>query len=179
MLSEQERLRIRVVQFYINNKSNRLLTVKHFLEENVSRSTLYHIISRFEATKSTKRSKGSGRKPKIMTKKVVEKLRNLIKSRKGFSQNAAAKKFSCSQSYINKVVATKCNLRCFKKVKSPKYSQKSERIVKKTARKLYDFSKNKVFILDDEKYFTLSDTHMPGNSFYYIEKKQKENKLNF
>ena len=91
---------------------------------------------------------------------MVEKLGNLIKSRKGFSQNAAVKKFSCSQSYINKVVATKCNLRCFRKVKSSKYTQNSERIVKKTVRKLYDFSKNKVCILDDEKYSTLSGTHM-------------------
>ena len=46
--------------------------------------------------------------------------------------------------------------------------------MKKSGRKIYDFSKNKVFIFDNEKYFTLSGTHMSGNSFYYIEKNEKK-----
>ena len=50
------------------------------------------------------------------------------------SQNAAAKKFSCLQSYINKVVATKCNLRCFKKSKITKIHPKKRKDCKKDSK---------------------------------------------
>ena len=110
---------------------------------------------------------------------MVEKLGNLIKSRKGFSQNAAVKKFSCSQSYINKVVATKCNLRCFRKVKSPKYTQKIERIVKKTVRKLYDFSKNKVLFLTMKNILPFQALTWLEIHFTAYRKEQKENTFKF
>ena len=32
---------------------------------------------------------------------------------------------------------------------------------------LYKYSKTQIFVMNDEKYFSLSASNMPGNSFYF------------
>ena len=74
--SNQESLRKRVYNFYLDNKHlGKSYTVKHLKAEKVPRTTIYSIIDRAEKEKGPKRVTGSGRRAKKMTKSNLTKLK--------------------------------------------------------------------------------------------------------
>lgn len=59
-VSKEETLRNRVYEFFEENKSlGKMFTVRHFMAENVPKSTVYSILKRSEHFKPT-RKEGSG-----------------------------------------------------------------------------------------------------------------------
>ena len=79
MTSNEELQRKRVYQFYQENSDKpKSFTVSHFEAENLSRLTIYGIIKRIEEDKPSERQTGSGRKPKIMTKRAISQLTKLF-----------------------------------------------------------------------------------------------------
>ena len=55
------------------------------------------------------------------------------------------------------------HLKCRKKLKGPIYSSEDIKSVKNPVRPFITIPKNQTFVMDDEKYFSLSDFNMPGN----------------
>jgi transposase len=99
--SLEELRRERVYKFYLENKiKGKKFTVDHFVKEKISKRTIYSIIERAEKSVDLKRRPGSGRKPKIMTKKKIELLKKTFDHQDSISQRQAARKFNCSQSHI-------------------------------------------------------------------------------
>jgi transposase len=97
------KLRKRIYNFFLENrKRGKQFTFLHFRDEGVPRSTIYSIIQRVESGKSVERVPGSGRKAKIMTKKNIKALKLLFDHNDNVSQNQAARKFKCDQSYVCK-----------------------------------------------------------------------------
>ena len=59
-------------------------------------------------------------------------------------------------------------VRIYKRTKAPKYSKSQWERVRKNCGQLYRKISNDYFvIMDDEKYFSLSNINMPGNAYYY------------
>lgn len=166
MASKQELLRKRVVQFFKKFENRgKTFTVHHFNAEGVSRSAVYRILNR----KSSERKPGSGRKAVIKTKRMVNSLRQQFTNKSGVSTRKAATKFKCSHAYISKVLK-QIGINARKKKRCPDYTPEQIKKVKSNCRWMYNqFSSETSFILDDEKYFTLSGAEMPGNNIYYTD----------
>ena len=142
------------------------------MAEGISRRTIYSILKQFEENGHYERAKGSGRTAKIMTKKAISVMVNRM-TKSTWSTRRMASKLSCSQSLVVKTLQRHTNIVARKKQKSPRYSKAAVKEIKRRARKLYSVSKGKTFVIDDEKYFGLSGRSMPGNSYYYADKKGK------
>ena len=64
----------------------------------------------------------------------------------------------------------KIGVNCYKKIKSPEYFPEQINAVKKQCRWVYQNYAKKLFVLDDEKYFTLSSS---GNNIFYASDKKR------
>ena len=167
MSSRQEQLRARIVQFYNNQIDDKLKkTVDHFLAEKIPRSSIYRIIKNFITRMTTNRKTGSGRKAKIMTTQMKCKLVKMFNNADGISQRQEAKKINCDHSYVCKSLK-KLGIKCRKKKKSPKYINENIGKIRSQCRWLVKNYGKLDFILDDEKYFPLSASHIPGNDIFY------------
>lgn len=160
-------LRKRIAQFYETNKMHgKVFTVNHFLSEGFSRSNIYNVLKMIGNNECIERKPGSGRIPVIFDKKGTNNLKKMFDGKDKISTRYAARKFKCNHSTIVKKLK-KMNIKCRKKVKSPKYSDAQIKTVKTQCNFMYKNFGKKCFILDDEKYFTLSASQMPGNNTYY------------
>lgn len=166
MSSKQEVLRKRIVQFFKTYESlGKKFTVDHFKAENVPVSTVYRILTSLKIV----RKSGSGRPAKIMDKKRLRSLYNSFRNKDSISQRDAAAKFKCSQPHICKTLK-KLGLICRRKTRAPEYSVKEISTVKSQCRWMTRNYSGKCFVLDDESYFPLSKTNIPGNDRYYSDK---------
>ena len=164
MPSKQEELRFRVEKFLLmNNKVPKSFIVKHFQEEGYARSTLYSIIARHERKLSKKSKSGLGTKPRIFNLRKKMQLKKYLDHKDGVSVTSAAKKFKCSRITINYWIK-RLNIRMRKKKKAPYYGPGQDVIAKRLCAYLYNKFKHKNFVIDDEKYFTLTGTL--NNSFF-------------
>ena len=167
-MSNEELQRKRVHQFYQENSDKpKSFTVSHFEAENLSRSTIYGIIKRIEEDKPFKRQTGSGRKLKIMTKCAISQLTKLFDHKCGISQRIASKKFKCSQSLISKTLKTKTSIKKRKQMKIPSRTESQRAKNRRLCGQLYKNYKDFIWVLDDESYFTLSNSQINGNDNFY------------
>ena len=167
-ISKQDELRLRICQFKNSHshKPNKF-TVEHFMNEGIPRSTIYSILGRLDKNISCLRKKGSGRIAKKMDKKRINQLKKMLNHHDGVSQRQAARRFNCSVSYINEIISTKTDIKYYKKKKIPYRNENQLTRIKPLCRYLYRNFRNFDFILDDESYFTLSNTTLSGNDGFY------------
>lgn len=78
------------------------------------------------------------------------------------------KNSNVTQPYICKSLK-KIGLNCRKNVRAPEYTDEQKSMVTSQCRWMTRNYKGKSFILDDESYFPLSKTHIPGNDRYYTD----------
>ena len=162
----------RIVQFYEKySDKGKPFTVQHFMEEGLSRRTIYRTLQTFKERGTTKRKDGIGRPAKILTKQKLAWLcRKLVHGKLNNSQTAIASKLKCSQSYICKAIKRNTNLICKRKKSMPFYKERTLQSTQRKARMVYNQSRGMFLILDDEKYFGLSRGNMTCNRFFYQEK---------
>ena len=174
MSSKQEALRKRIYEFFLANRSSgKKYTVAHFQAENVSRSTIYNIIRRAERDSGHERVFGSGRKAKIMTKKNIKRLNTMFNHRDGVSTRQAARKFKCDHSLIIKTLSRKTDIKHIKKKKIPLRTDKQQERIPGCCDRLYRKLQGKSCLLDDESYFTLTNSSVCGNDGFYSNNLQK------
>ena len=125
-------------------------------------STVYRIL----APLSVERKAGCGRRAKIMTKKKKEALEKLFDTTDGTSLHDAGRKYHCSHTLIRRTFKME-NFICRKKTRSPEYTDEQIATVKSQSRWMMKNYRGTSFVLDDESYFLLSKTHIPGNDSYY------------
>jgi len=166
--SSENNLRKRIYEFFLANKSKgKITTVKHFEAENIPRSTIYDIIKRAESNAGYIRTIGSGRKPKIMTKKAVKRLEKMVNHKSGVSQSQAARKFGCSQQFISKTLKNKTSIKYRKKKSIPARTERQKIEARTKCGRLYSKFRENLCIIDDESYFTLSNSTSSGNQGFY------------
>ncbi len=127
----------------------------------VAKATIYRIINRYEAGIGTKRQSTF----KIFNGDKIEELKELMDHQCTISQRKMADLFGCSQSLVHKVLRRKTKIRCYKKRVIPNRTALQRINARTKCAVLYRKYRKCVWILDDESYFTLKHTKMPGNDF--------------
>uniref|UniRef100_A0A914DZG6 Uncharacterized protein n=1 Tax=Acrobeloides nanus TaxID=290746 RepID=A0A914DZG6_9BILA len=101
MAPKEDDLKSCVYKFYSGHQESGMqFTAKHFMDEGVSKSTIYDILKRYEDNLPAERQSGSGRIAKIFTPKKFEQLKKDFDQKDGISQRQAAKKYGCGQQMI-------------------------------------------------------------------------------
>lgn len=168
MSSNESNLRFRVYAFYRENiNRGKSFTVRHFQNEEVPRSTIYSILQRFEDGLAPERKTGSGRIAKIFTPKKIKRLATMFDNSDRQSIRSAARKFNASSTMVHKVLRTKTTIRFRKKQSIPARTDNQIALARPKCRRLMQKFTNRMFILDDESYFTLSNTSLSGNDGFY------------
>ena len=110
---------------------------------------------------------GSERPSLKMNSRNKRRLKWMVNHKTGLSQRALASVFMCSQAYICKAIK-KLKIRYRRRMKVPKYKDAAAmREAKKRCRIIYRKFSKLDFVIDDEKYFSLSGFQMSGNRGYY------------
>lgn len=166
-VSQQVLLRERV--YSMLGHCSKVEVVRHFLKENISKSTIYSIIKRKECGKGTQQKPKTGR-PRKLTPKQRQNLRKSSINRLGVSQRQLAKKFRVSKTCIQQNLI-KMDLKRFKRQKAPKYTEKQLAVIPKLCRKLNRLYRadQDAIVMDDEKYFTFSNSTLSGNAGFYTD----------
>lgn len=166
--SEQEARRKRVYDFYNGNRSKgKFFTFQHFKAENIPKSTIYDIIARAENDYGPKRVNGSGRIAEIMTKKRLRDLKRMLDHNSGVSQRQAARKIGCAQSFISQTLKRKILTKYWKKKKIPARTDAQKSNAKTRCGRLYLKFLKSPCVIDDESYFTLSNSNVNSNVGFY------------
>lgn len=141
--------------------------VKTLKNKNISRSQIYRAISDCENGVPLAYKQKSGRNPILSTRNV----KNLVKctvDRIGASTRKLGRKFGVSHMTVQRILK-KNSVNYRKRKKVPKYNDKQLEKIPKCCRalRLKHFKGKKVIVLDDEKYFTFSNSCMSGNDGFY------------
>ena len=83
------------------------------------------------------------------------------------SYRSVAREMDCDEAHVRKTMK-KAGIQCYKKQKSPVYTDEKILEVKRCCRWMHDRYKRKLFVLDDEKYFDLKG---PCTGRYYTSDK--------
>jgi hypothetical protein len=98
-----------------------------------------------------------------MTKEKLKRLYRLVNHSDKYSYESAARKFGTSSKTI-KYWLQKRKIIKYKKKKSPFYTETQKIMAKRQCAWLYRYCRHYDFVIDDEKYFTLS--HSKNDSFF-------------
>lgn len=168
MQEERALLRKRVYNYYDTHKELRKIgTVSHFKDENIPTQTIYSILQRYDKNLPPERKTGSGCKAKKITFSRLNQIKSFFDGHDSVSIRCAARKFNVSKSYLHRTLKHKTSIKYRKKKKIPKRTETQKYLAKTKCGRLYRKFSKKMFILDDESYFTLSNTTMSGNNGYY------------
>lgn len=112
----------------------------------------------------------SSQDPRVLNHPWLQNLIESVKNRKGISTRRLGRRFHVSHMTIKRELARN-NLKFRKRQKCPKYTAAQlERIPGCCRRlRLQHFRNNATIILDDEKYFTLSNSEIKGNDGFYTD----------
>jgi transposase len=140
-----------------------------FQNENISRRTIYRTIAECEQGIPCLNLPKSGR-PRAFTAQRSERLVRRAKNQIGMSTRRLARQYRSSKSTIS-LELRRNGLKYRKRRKCPKYSQAQLLRIPRCCRQLrrVHFANEKIIILDDEKYFTLSNSEMKGNDGFYMD----------
>lgn len=171
--SERGHLQKRIVQHYINvaNK-NESFTVNHFAEGKICRRTLYSIIQKYEDSGHVADRPRSGR-PKKLCRGKLSRLKRLVNHKTELSSQRLPSKFEVSHQNILNYLK-EMNIKYYKKQKALKYTEKQLQKIKTKAGRLYQMllSDDVELVMDDEKYFRLSNQSVPTNRGCYSSDKE-------
>lgn len=162
-----------IVDFYKAHERDKSMTVRHFVTQNVHRSTIYRAIARFEQTGSSQFKPITGRPVTKSTKKNLRLIDKLTDLDPNISERALAKKVQVSQTTAHNM-KVELGIDSKKKQSAPKITKAQEERIKRGARKIYNklipSGGGKILIMDDETYVPADTGLMPGPQ-YYCEKK--------
>lgn len=140
-----------------------------FRNQNVSKTTIYRTIAECEQGIPCLNLPKSGR-PKLLTENRANRMCGIAKDRVGTSYRKLSRRFNVSHETVRRILQKK-GLRYRKRRKCPRYTEDQLRRIPICCRRLrrHHFANNKVIIMDDEKYFTLSHSEMKGNDGFYTD----------
>jgi hypothetical protein len=119
---------------------------------------------------TTQRAAGSGYNLKTMTREKLRRLRKDVNHSDKFNYSSAARKYGCDRKTI-KWWLKKWQIRQYKKKKSPLYTETQKEMVRRQCAWLYRNCRQNDFVIDDEKYFTLS--HSTNDRYFSSPTKSK------
>ena len=158
-------------------QKNHALGRRHFFENfkdmGAPKRTLNNWLRLLEHKKVLTRKKGSAPPTKIATPSNIKKFKKNFNHRNGRSQKNVAKKLNTSQQYVSKMLKNRTNVRCLKRTTKPRMTALQVKLARPKCTRLLKKYRDVDFILDDESYFTLSNTTLAGNDCFYSDDVQK------
>ncbi|KAJ8976795.1 hypothetical protein NQ317_014138 [Molorchus minor] len=141
--------------------------VNLFRDQNVSQATIYRAIRDCEEGIACINLPKTGR-PHVLSQNRVNTLVESAQDRVGISSRKLGLRFGVSYKTVQRTLSRN-NVRFRKRRKCPKYTQGQLERIPRCCRSLRrtHFVRNRVIIMDDENYFTLSHLEMKGNDGYY------------
>ena len=175
MATERRVLRESIANFYqINHDKGKFFTYPNF-KSALPKTTIYRIMNEFDDRGTVSRKTGSGR-PEALTKENKSKLRKLINNKTGVSQRKLGKKFNLAQTTISTHIK-KLGIEVKKRKRAPKQTpeQKARQDERLQSLIQTSFSEESTedIVMDDESYFTLDGTGLPGNDIFYTDNVSK------
>ena len=113
------------------------------------------------------RKVGSGRKTKIASLANIRRLKDYFNNKSGRSQKKVANRLKTSQQYVSHILRKYTAIRTFKKRRRPLLTPLQKKAARPKCRKLYQKYLKRDFVLDDESYFTKSNTTLAGKDRFY------------
>ncbi len=167
-MAKNESIRLKMYKMFENNPNiSDVEVAKAFIGIGLTKATVYRWIKQYRTTGNINRRIATGRPAKIVNKETIRKLRRKFNHRSGCSQNAAARKFGCTQQYISYLLKKYTGIRFYKKFKRPLLTALQKKQARPKCRSMYFKYRKTDFIIDDESYFTLDHTSQPGNDSFY------------
>jgi len=158
----------RVISYFENVVGgSKLKTVKHFQTEGKNRTTIYKIISRYQATKSSNYVMSGGRPAVVGTEKVKRKIEKTFEKNPSISVQKLAEKLKMKRSTVQYIKAKKLGIKSYTKKVVPKYVKNQEERAKMGTRFVYQKSLQKTLIIDDETYVPWDPQDVPGRKFFH------------
>jgi predicted transcriptional regulator len=154
--------------FYLKNKNlERKEIFRKFEGLGASKRTFNSWLERLQKNKTLERKTGSGRVAKKVNSKVIKAIKRKFNHRHGCSQRKVASEFNISQQYVSKILKESSDINCYKKIKRPLMNEEQKKLLRPKCKQLVEKYRGYKFIIDDESYFTLSNTTLPGNDRFY------------
>lgn len=173
-MHKYESLKKNLENFIKKNKNfDRKQVFKQFSNLGAPKRSLNRWLERLEIGGSLNRKSGSGRPTKIATNPNIKTILNKFNHRSGCSQRRVAKQLNTSQQYVSFIIKKYTNMRCLKKSKKPLMTIKQKKAARPKCRKMSQEFAGLDFILDDESYFTLSNSSLSGNDRFYSDDLEK------
>lgn len=143
--------------------------VNMFEGPNISRATIYRTIRECEEGIPCVNLPKSGR-PRVLTDVRAGRLRESAKERVGVSTRRLGRRFGVSHMTAHREIR-RSGMSFRKRRKCPKYTAAQLQRIPRCCRALrvQHFLNHRVIVLDDEKYFTLSNSEIKGNDGFYTE----------
>lgn len=143
--------------------------VRLFENQNVSRRTVYRAIAECEEGLPCLNLPKSGR-PRLLTGHRANWLIESAKNKIGMSLRKLSRRYGVSKDTISRELKRR-GIQYRKRKKCPKYTQNQLARIPRCCRALRrtHFANNKVIVIDDEKYFTLSNSEIKGNDGFYTD----------
>lgn len=157
----------------LHPKMKKLDIFLHFKLEGISRSTVYMIIKQYDDKIPLVRKPGSGRIAKKMTKAKLKQLKTFLDHTDSKSTIKAAKKFNVSHQYISILMREKLQIKNYSKEEVSYRSDVQIARIISNCRFLEMNFRFFDFVLDDESYFTLTNSNLMANRFYKSSNKEE------
>ena len=137
------------------------------MAENIPRQTIYSIIRKYDDS-GTVGDRPRCVRPRKMCGGQLTCLKRLVNHKTGISLRQIAKKFNVHRRTIQRELDD-MGIRYRKKKRAPRYTVKQMEEVPTRARRLYRtlLSNDFELIMDDEKYFTLTNEPVSTNCGFY------------
>ena len=163
-----EAVALRICHYFENCVSlDKFKTFCHFSEEGVPKSTIYRVLSRYVATGEAKYRHNKGRRAIKSSPRKLVKVGKIFTKNPSISVRQAAKKLKMAVTTVSRIKVKKLGITARTKKKSPKYLPGQEERAKTGCRKIYEKTRKKVLIIDDETYCTLDPSQVPGRRFVH------------
>ena len=148
MSGDQEKIRIAILKKIDENPQRRYCTIAKAI--GVSRQTVSNVVKQFNETKSVQRKQSMSKKKGPNDKDLEKKVIGTMKKKRGMPIRDVAKKCDTNHEMVQRI-KKRNNMKCYKKQKIPKRSEKQVETGKMRAKKLFNLlNEKKVCVVMDD-----------------------------
>lgn len=110
----------RIEQYFNRHDKDKKKTYAHFMDEGISKKTIYHILRRIEQSGEVTFKRPTGRKVSVCTPEMFEKVAELFKNDPSLSCREGARKLGIARTTIFRIMAKmrESNIETYKQIES-------------------------------------------------------------
>lgn len=139
----------RIEQYFNRHDKDKKKTYAHFMDEGISKKSIYHVLRRIEQSGEVTFKRPTGRKVSVCTPEMFEKVAELFKNDPSLSCREGARKLGIARTTIFRIMAKmrERNIETYKLIESdprcPTCHQKIDEKIAETLKKKKNTTKDK------------------------------------